>query len=51
MQREVRIRCLKKDGSSNLISGVQHEPMALALNSISKKTFTLNGKIYETVDY
>ena len=42
---------LKKDGSSNLISGIQHEPMALASYSISKKTFTLNSKIYETVDY
>ncbi|MEK7087585.1 MAG: hypothetical protein AAB464_00240 [Patescibacteria group bacterium] len=42
---------LKDDGSSNLISGIQHEPMARALYSVSKKTFTLNGKTYTTVDY
>lgn len=42
---------LKKDRSSNLISGIQHEPMALVSYSISKKKLTLNGKTYETVDY
>src|SRR3989344_5315570 len=42
---------LKNDSSSNLIFSVQHESMARASYSISKKTFTLNGKTYTTVDY
>lgn len=42
---------LKDNGSSNLISGAQHEPMARASYSIAKKIFTLNGKKYATVDY
>ncbi len=42
---------LRRDGSSWLISGVKHEPMARAKYSISKKTFILNGKKYKTVDY
>lgn len=42
---------LQNDGSSYLISSVQHEPMVQAAYSISKKTFTLNGKRYKTVDY
>ena len=41
----------KEDGSSHLISNVQHESMVRASYSISRKTFTLNGKIYKTVDY
>jgi len=42
---------IENGGSSNLISGVQHEPEARALYSISQKIFTLNGKTYKTVDY
>lgn len=42
---------LKDDSSSNLISGIQHEPMAQASYSISKKIFTLNNKRYLTTDY
>lgn len=42
---------LKDDGSSNLMSGIQHESEARAVYSISKKTLTLNGKKYATVDY
>lgn len=39
------------DGSSWLISGVKHEPMARMTYSISQKTFILKGKKYKTVDY
>lgn len=42
---------LQDGGSSNLISGVQHEPMVRASYSISKKTFTINSKTYATIDY
>lgn len=42
---------IENDGSSNLISGVQHETEARASYSISQKIFTLNGKTYKTVDY
>lgn len=42
---------LQDDGSSNLISSVQHEPMAHASYSISKRILILNGKAYATVDY
>lgn len=42
---------LQDAGSSNLISGIQHEPMARAVYSISKKTFTIHGKVYAAVDY
>ncbi len=41
----------KDDGSSWLISHIEHEPMALAKYSISQKGFFLNGKKYNTVDY
>ena len=37
-------------GSSWLIAGVEHEPMAKATYSISKKIFTLNNKKYKTED-
>ena len=42
---------LQRDGSLNLLSGVQHKPVARAFYSISKKTFTINGKVYATLDY
>lgn len=42
---------LQDDGSSYLIFGVQHEPMANAAYSISKKIFTINGKKYNAIDY
>lgn len=42
---------LQDDGSSNLISSVQHEPMAHASYSISKRILIVNGKAYTTVDY
>ena len=42
---------LGDNGSSNLISDIQHEPEARAAYSIFKKTFTLNGKKYTAVDY
>lgn len=42
---------LKDDGSSNLVSDVEHAPVASATYSISKKTFAINGKTYATVDY
>lgn len=42
---------LPDDGSSNLISGVEHQEMARASYSITKKTFTINGKAYATIDY
>ena len=42
---------LQADGSSYFISGVKHEPMAKAAYSISTKSFILNGKKYQTVDY
>lgn len=42
---------LQDDGSSNLISGIQHEPLARASYSISKKTLTIHDKVYATVDY
>lgn len=42
---------LKNDGSSWLISGAKHEPMARATYSISQKTFILKGRKYKTVDY
>lgn len=42
---------IENNGSSNLISGVQYEPGARAIYSISKKIFTLDGKTYTTVDY
>lgn len=42
---------LKDDGSSNLVSDVEHAPVASATYSISKKIFTINRKTYATVDY
>ncbi|OGN13098.1 MAG: hypothetical protein A3J47_01250 [Candidatus Yanofskybacteria bacterium RIFCSPHIGHO2_02_FULL_43_22] len=42
---------LQDNGSSYLISEVQYKPMAKATYSISKKTFTLNGKKYKAIDY
>lgn len=42
---------LRKDGSSQFISKVRHEAMVRAKYFISKKTFILNGKKYQTVDY
>ena len=42
---------LQDDNSSHLISDAQHEPVAHATYSISKKVFMLNGKRYKTVDY
>ena len=43
---------LKKDGTSHLISDIQHNPEALAIYSISKKTLTIvNGKVYNATDY
>jgi len=41
----------KDDSASQFITDVKHESMARASYSISKKTFTLNGKKYQTVDY
>ena len=41
----------KSDGSSWLISGVRHEPMARATYSISQKALILKGKKYKTIDY
>lgn len=42
---------LRDDGSSWFLIDVKHKPAARAKYSISKKTFTLNGKKYQTVDY
>ncbi len=42
---------LQRDGSSNLLSGIQYKSAARAFYSISKKTFTINSKVYATVDY
>lgn len=42
---------LQDDGSSYLISGIKHEPMARATYSISTKLFILKGKKYKTIDY
>lgn len=42
---------LQDDGSSNLVSGIEHEEVARASYSISKKTFTVNGRAYATIDY
>lgn len=42
---------LEKDGSSWLIAGVKHEPMAKATYSISEKIFTLNNKKYQATDH
>ncbi len=39
------------DGTSNLLTGVIHEPPVHATYSISKKTFTIQGESYATVDY
>ncbi len=39
------------NNQSRLISGVTHAPMGYAKYSISKKTFILNGKEYQTADY
>ncbi|PJE73782.1 MAG: hypothetical protein COV02_00810 [Candidatus Terrybacteria bacterium CG10_big_fil_rev_8_21_14_0_10_41_10] len=41
---------LKNDGSSYLISDVQHGPMAQATYSISRKILTLNGINYKAAD-
>lgn len=42
---------LKKDRTSRFILDVQHGTSIFASYSISKKVFTLNGKIYTAVDY
>ncbi len=42
---------LQDDGSSYLISDVQHKPMIRATYSISKKVLILNGKKYKAIDY
>ena len=42
---------LQDEGSSYLISNVQHKPMVRATYSISKKIFILNGKKYKATDY
>ncbi|MEK7175597.1 MAG: hypothetical protein AAB693_02215 [Patescibacteria group bacterium] len=41
----------KPDGSSRFVSEIKHEPMAIAIYSISKKTLILKGKEYKTTDY
>lgn len=42
---------LRKDGSTQFISNIQHETIVYATYSISKKIFTLKGKKYKTTDY
>lgn len=42
---------LRNDDSSRLTSGIEHGPAASGVYSISKRTFTLNGKTYTSVDY
>ena len=42
---------LQEAGSSQFISNIQHESGAYIIYSISKKTVTLIGKKYKTVDY
>lgn len=42
---------LQDGGFSHLVSGIERESVAHAVYSISKKTFTINGKTYTTVDY